>query len=113
GGSHPPQRRERRLRLYFRHLPTLPQPPGCAVAKTWAKLAGAGVCAATVLTVALWRNEPTSAAPKPDLKPTAHWVFDGNGVTGKTVADRAGKMPGALLGTPKVVADGPAPHLHL
>jgi predicted phosphodiesterase len=83
------------------------------MAKTWTKFAGAGGCVVAVLAVALVRNEPTAAAPKPDLKPTAHWVFDEAGVTGKTVAEKAGKLSGTLLGTPTVVTDGPTPHLHL
>ena len=33
---------------------------GCAVAKTWAKVVGAGACVAVVLTVALWRNQSTA-----------------------------------------------------
>lgn len=76
------------------------------------KLTGVGVCIAAVLGVALLRNGPTSAAPKPDLKPTAHWTFDGDGVSGKTVADKCGMLPGTLLGTP-TLAEGPTPHLHL
>ena len=52
-------------------------------------------------------------AGKPDLKPTAHWAFDETGVTGKTVADKCGKLSGTLLGTPTVVTDGPSPHLRL
>jgi predicted phosphodiesterase len=78
----------------------------------WAKVAGAGACVAAVLTVALWRNQST-AAPKPDLKPTAHWVFDNNAVNGKAVADKVGKLPGTLLGTPKVIADESTSYLHL
>ncbi len=83
------------------------------MSKTWAKVGGAGACTLTVLAVAFLRNEPTSAAPRPDLKPSAHWVFDPNSVTGKTVADKEGKLPGTLLGSPKFVAEGLAPHLHL
>ena len=83
------------------------------MARTWAKLGGSAACVVAVLAVALVRNGPTSAAPKPDLRPTAHWVFDSDGVTGKTVADRAGTLPGTLLGAPKLVTDGPTPHLHL
>jgi predicted phosphodiesterase len=79
----------------------------------WAKALGAGACVAAVLAVALVRNGPTAAAPKPDLKPAAHWVFDADGVSGKTVADRAGKLPGVVLGSPKLATDGPTPHLHL
>ena len=83
------------------------------MAKTWAKVGGASACALAVFAVAFLRNEPTSAAAKPDLRPSAHWVFDDAGVTGKTVADRAGKLPGTILGTPALVAEGPVPHLHL
>lgn len=79
------------------------------MARSWAKAAAAGACGLTVLAVALLRNESTSAAPKPDLKPSAHWVFDADG--GKVVADRAGKLNGTLLGAPKFT-DGPTPHLH-
>ena len=78
--------------------------------KTWAKKAGAAACVVAVVAIALLRN--TTAAPKPDLKPTAHWVFDTDGVSGKTVADRCGKLPGTLLGAP-TVGDGTAPYLHL
>jgi hypothetical protein len=80
--------------------------------KTWAKAAGAAVCIVTVLAVALVRNGPTIAAPRPDLKPTAHWVFDTDSVIRKTVADRGGKITGTLLGTP-VIVDSPIPHLYL
>ncbi len=83
------------------------------MAKVWSKVAGAAACVGAVLAVALLRNGPTAAAPRPDLKPTAHWVFDGDGVSGKTVADRCGKLPGTLVGTTKLVTDGPTPHLHL
>ena len=83
------------------------------MAKQWTKVGGAAACVAAVLTVAVSRNGSTRAAAKPDLKPAAHWVFDADGVTGRTVADRTGKLPGTLLGTPTVVADGPTPHLHL
>ncbi len=83
------------------------------MAKSWAKVGGSAACVVAVLAVALLRNGPTSAAPKPDLRPTSHWVFDADGVTGKTVADRAGTLSGTLLGTPKLVTDGPTPHLHL
>jgi len=66
-----------------------------------------------VLAVAVLWNQPTAAGPKPDLKPTAHWVFDAQSVSGKTVADRAGKLPGTILGTPKLVSNSPPAHLHL
>jgi hypothetical protein len=82
------------------------------VARTWAKLGGAGACVAAVLAVAVLRNVPTAAAPRPDLKPAAHWVFDSDAVGGKSVADRCGKLPGTILGTPKLETE-PVPHLHL
>ncbi len=80
--------------------------------KSWAKRIGAVACALALVAVALWRNAPTEAAPKPDLKPVAHWVFDADGVSGKTVADRCGKLPGTITGVAKLEA-GPTPHLHL
>src|SRR5690349_18308980 len=89
----------------------MPPTLGCAVAKTWAKVATAGACVVAVLAVALSRNGPMAAAPRPDLRPTAHWVFDGDGVDGKTVADRLGKLPGTITGTPKLES-GPTPHIH-
>jgi acid phosphatase type 7 len=81
------------------------------MAKTWAKVAGAAACVGAVLAVAVVRNGSTLAAPRPDLRPSAHWVFDADGVSGRTVADRAGKLPATLLGSAKVVAS-PTPHAH-
>ena len=83
------------------------------MAKLKAKLASAGVCAAAVLTVVLVRDGLTTAAPKPDLKPTAHRVFDADGVSGGAVADRCGKLPGKLAGGARLSTEGPTPHLHL
>ena len=82
------------------------------MAKTWAKVGAAGVGAAALLAAAVFWTGPTTAAPKPDLKPTAHWVFDADSVSGKTVSDRADRLPGTLLGAPKLVTDGPTPYLH-
>ncbi len=82
------------------------------MARTWTKLGGAGVCVAAVLTLAVLRNGPMTAAPRPDLKPTAHWVFDSDAISGKSVADRCGKLSGTLIGTPKIEGQ-PVPHLHL
>ncbi len=79
------------------------------MARSWAKAGAAGACGLAVLAVALLRNESTSAAPRPDLKPSAHWVFDA--ADGKTVADRAGKLNGTLIGSPKF-ANEPTPHIH-
>jgi predicted phosphodiesterase len=82
------------------------------MSKTWAKVGTALACALTLCAVAFLRNEPTSAAARPDLKPLAHWVFDPEGTTGKTVTDKAGKLPGVILGTPKLI-EKPTAHLHL
>src|SRR5262245_55225885 len=79
----------------------------------WKKPAAAGTCAATLLAIVLLQNQPIAAGPKPDLKPTAHWGFDTDGVKGNKVADRLGRLPGTLLGSPKVAADGPTPRLEL
>ena len=77
----------------------------------WARVAGVGACAATLVVVAVFQNLQTSAGPKPDLKPSAHWVFDADGVTGNKVADRAGKLTGTILGTPKLATDKPTARL--
>jgi predicted phosphodiesterase len=81
------------------------------MAKAWAKKGAAAACVVAVVAVVLLRGG-TTAAPKPDLRPTAHWVFDADGVSGKTVRDRAGKLNGTLLATSKL-EDAPTPHLHL
>ncbi|MDY3561315.1 metallophosphoesterase [Gemmata sp. JC673] len=85
------------------------------MAKTWAKVCAAGACVLAVLVVALVRNEALTAAPKPDLKASAHWVFDVDAVSAKTVADRAGKLPATLTGDAKVVTGegGSVSFLHL
>lgn len=80
------------------------------MAKSWAK-AGGVACAVAVLAVAVFFGG-TSAAPKPDLKPVAHWVFDADGTSGKTVSDRVGKLNATLLGGAKVETKG-TPHLAL
>ena len=75
-------------------------------------LAGLSVGAAVAAAVLL-RSTPTPAQPRPDLRPLAHWTFDADSVRGKTVADRAGKLPGTLLGgvlaadPPRLELDGP------
>jgi predicted phosphodiesterase len=74
---------------------------------------GVGICAAAIVACAAYLGGPTAAAPRVDLKPSAHWVFDAQGVTGNKVADRAGKLTGTLLGGPKVAADAPTPRLEL
>ncbi len=51
--------------------------------------------------------------PQVDLKPSAHWVFDAEGVGGKKVADRVGKLTGSLVGSPKVATDAPTARLEL
>jgi predicted phosphodiesterase len=82
------------------------------MAATGAK-AGVGACAAVVVACAVYLGGPTAAAPRPDLKPAAHWVFDAEGVTGNKVTDRAGKLTGTLLGSPKLATDSPTPRLEL
>jgi acid phosphatase type 7 len=81
--------------------------------KSWAVTAGAGVCAAALVVAAVYLSQPTAAEEKPDLKPSAHWVFDAAGVDGKKVADRAGKLPGTLLGSPKIATTAPTARLEL
>ncbi len=69
------------------------------------KLAAAGLCLATFITVALLRN----AAGTPndvDLHASAHWVLDPSGINANTVADRAGKLPGTITGSPTLSPDG-------
>jgi 3',5'-cyclic AMP phosphodiesterase CpdA len=78
----------------------------------YAKL-GVAIVAAAVVAVAVYLGQPTAAAPRPDLKPAAHWVFDVPGVDGNRVADRAGQLPGTLLGSPRLADDAPAPRLEL
>jgi predicted phosphodiesterase len=81
------------------------------MANAWAKKGAAAACVAAVVAVVLLRGG-TTAAPKPDLRPSAHWVFDADGVSGKVVADRVGKLNATLVGTP-TLAGTPTPHLHL
>jgi len=80
------------------------------VAKSWTK-AGGAACAVALVGVAVFFGGST-AAPKPDLKPVAHWVFDIDGTIGKTVTDRAGKLHATLTGGAKVETKG-TPHLAL
>src|SRR5439155_11617313 len=80
--------------------------------RRWAKLAAAAVCVAVAVGVAVFRNtQPAGADPRPDLRPSAHWVFDADGVTGNKVADRCGRLPGALIGSPKLLTTAPTPRL--
>jgi acid phosphatase type 7 len=80
------------------------------VANSWAKVGGAAGAIA-VFAVAVFFGG-TSAAPKPDLKPVAHWVFDADGASGKTASDRVGKLHATLLGGAKIETKGTA-HLAL
>lgn len=80
------------------------------MSSSWAKKGVAAACVTAVVAVVLFRSG--TAAPKPDLKPSAHWVFDDTGISGRTVADRVGKLNGTLLATSRL-ADAPTPHLHL
>ena len=83
------------------------------MARGWMRTTAAGVCAAILIAVAVYQGQPTIAAPRPDLKPSAHWVFNEESMAaaGARVADRAGKLPGTLLGAPKLVTDRPTPRL--
>jgi acid phosphatase type 7 len=83
------------------------------MARGWVRAAGAGACAAALVAVAVVQNFPAGAGPKPDLKPSAHWVFDADGVKGNKVADRAGKLTGTLLGSPRLVTSAPTARLEL
>lgn len=80
--------------------------------RAW-KAGGAGTGAAALVAVAVYFGQPTAAEPKPDLKPTAHWVFNADGVSGNKVAPRAGKLTGTLLGSPKVETNSPTARLEL
>lgn len=79
---------------------------------TW-KTVGAATLAAALVAVAAYVGQPTAPAVKPNLKPTAHWVFDADGVSGNRVADRVGKLGGTFLGSPKVETAAPTPRLEL
>ncbi len=81
--------------------------------RNWKRVMGPAVCAAALLMAVLYLGRSTEAGPKVDLKPTAHWVFDGEGVAGNKVVDRVGKLGGTLLGSPKVVTTAPTPRLEL
>ncbi len=79
----------------------------------WAKAASAMTCAVALVASAVYLSLPTATAAKPDLKPSAYWVFDSEGVNGNKVTDRAGKLTGTLLGSPKVAMTAPTPRLEL
>ncbi|MDB5309630.1 MAG: Calcineurin-like phosphoesterase [Gemmataceae bacterium] len=83
------------------------------MASRWAKRAGAVGCAAALVAVVIYRDRPAGAGPRPDLKPTAHWVFDPDGVTGSKVADRCGRLNATLLGSPKLATTAPTARLEL
>src|SRR5262245_41056541 len=83
------------------------------MARGWVRVLCGGASAAALVAVAVFQTAPTGAGPRPDLKPSAHWVFDADGVTGNKVADRAGKLSGTLQGTPRIATDAPTPRLEL
>ena len=62
-------------------------------------------CVVVALAMAIYRQPETAAAPREDLKPTAHWVFDSEGVTSRKVTDRAGVLHGTILGEPSLNKD--------
>lgn len=68
---------------------------------------------AVVAAAVLSRGTPAGADPRPDLKPTAHWVFDPDATSGRAVADRAGRLTATLLAGAKVVPGGPCPRAEL
>jgi predicted phosphodiesterase len=74
-----------------------------AVAATGAILAG----------IALFQSQPTGASPRPDLQPTAHWIFDAASVAGNKVADRAGGLSATLVGSPQILTTAPTARLEL
>ncbi len=81
------------------------------MSRRWAKRTAAVVCVLVFVGIVLFRNSSAEADPRPDLKPTAHWIFNADGVKGSSVADRAGQLPGTLIGSPKVVASAPTSRL--
>lgn len=83
------------------------------MASGWTRSVGIGACVASLITIALIQNGPLGASPKPDLKPSAHWVFDSDGVSGNKVADRVGKLSATLVGSPKIAIGDPTPRLEL
>lgn len=72
---------------------------------THRRLLAAGLTAGVLVTATFLALSSTSAAPRTDLQPFAHWVFDGNAVKGTAVADRAGKLDGTITGKPKLLAE--------
>ncbi len=83
------------------------------MARSWVRPIGISACVAALVAVAVFQNRPIDAGPRPDLKPSAHWIFDAAGVTGNKVADRVGKLTGTVLGSPKLVTGDPTPRLEL
>src|SRR5262245_36742756 len=81
------------------------------MARGWVRVLCGGASAAALVAVAVFQTAPTGAGPRPDLKPSAHWVFDADGVSENKVADRAGKLTGRLLGSPRLVSGEPTARL--
>jgi predicted phosphodiesterase len=81
------------------------------MARSAAKVVGIGACTAGIVAVAVFHGVPTADGGKPDLKPSAHWVFDDASIAGNKVADRAGPLTGTLLGGPKLAIDQPTARL--
>ncbi|MBA4063927.1 MAG: hypothetical protein C0501_09485 [Isosphaera sp.] len=80
--------------------------------RAW-KAGAAAAGAAGLVAAAVHLGGPAGAGPRPDLKPSAHWVFDADGVAGNKVADRAGKLTGTVLGAARVETGPPGPRLEL
>ncbi len=73
------------------------------MARRISKLAIAVGCIAVLVSVVLLRDRVGTAAPREDLKPFAHWVFNAQGVQNGKVADVTNALPGSILGKPKLI----------
>ncbi len=74
------------------------------MSRRFRRLGVASACVGLVAAAALVRLSDTAAAPRDELAPFAHWVFDADGVKGTTVTDRGGKLDGTVSGKPTAVA---------
>ena len=81
------------------------------MARDWVRALAAAGSALAFACIALYLGQPPGPVVRPDLKPTAHWIFDGEGVAGNRVIDRVGRLHGTLLGTPKLASDHPTHRL--
>jgi predicted phosphodiesterase len=79
----------------------------------WAKFAAVGMSVAILAGILVLQNRPSAASPRPDLNPSAHWVFDADRVSGNRIVARAGNLTGTLLGAPQVITTEPTARLEL